>query len=174
MTRRIEGTRRQQTSSVRDSPPLPRSVADATRAWAVEQLKKAGLRVTAGRTAVLLALAELPHASAEETIAAVRLRIGSVSSQAVYNVLTALTEAGVIRRIEPAGSPARYEVRVGDNHHHVVCRRCGATGDVDCAVGRRPCLTPSETHGFLVDEAEVTYWGLCPSCLSVTGRRTLD
>jgi Fe2+ or Zn2+ uptake regulation protein len=135
-----------------------------SRAWAVGLLRAAGLRVTATRTAVLMVLAERPHAAAEEVLVDVRRRIGSASTQAVYNVLAALSAAEVVRRIEPAGSPARYEVRVGDNHHHVVCRRCGATADVDCVVGRRPCLTPSETHGYLVDEAEVTFWGLCPAC----------
>jgi Fe2+ or Zn2+ uptake regulation protein len=135
-----------------------------SRAWAVGVLREAGLRVTATRAAVLMTLAAQPHASADEVLVGVRQRIGSASTQAVYNVLGALVAAQLVRRIEPAGSPARYEVRVGDNHHHVVCRRCGATGDVDCVVGRRPCLTPSETHGYLVDEAEVTFWGLCPAC----------
>jgi Fur family ferric uptake transcriptional regulator len=93
-----------------------------------------------------------------------RERLGSLSTQAVYDILRAFTEAGLVRRIEPAGSPALYETRVGDNHHHVVCRVCGTVGDVDCAVGERPCLTPSDAHGFVLDEAEITFWGLCPAC----------
>jgi Fur family ferric uptake transcriptional regulator len=150
-----------------DSISMPETAAplgDDPRSWAAERLRHAGLRVTAVRVAVLTALADAPHADTETTIARVRATLGSVSTQAVYNVLAALTDAELVRRIEPAGSPARYEVRVGDNHHHVVCRRCGATADVDCAVGERPCLTPSETHGYLLDEAEVTFWGLCPTC----------
>ncbi len=112
----------------------------------------------------MAALERHPHADAETVIAAVRHDLGAVSAQAVYNVLATLVAVGLVRRIEPAGSPARYERRVGDNHHHIVCRRCGTATDVDSAVGRRPCLTPSETHGFLLDEAEVTFWGLCPAC----------
>ncbi len=127
-------------------------------------LRATGLRVTAQRLAVLRALQRRPHADAETVIGLVRDELGSISPQAVYNVLATLTGAGMVRRIEPAGSAARYELRVGDNHHHVVCRECGATADVDCAVGRRPCLTPAETHGFVLDEAEVTFWGLCPTC----------
>jgi Fur family ferric uptake transcriptional regulator len=131
---------------------------------AAKALRAAGLRVTAPRLGVLLALGSAPHADTDTVIGLVRDDLGSVSAQAVYNVLAALVEVGLVRRIEPAGSPARYEVRVGDNHHHIVCRACGATTDVDCAVGRRPCLTPSETRGFVLDEAEVTFWGLCPEC----------
>ncbi len=127
-------------------------------------LRDAGLRVTAPRLAVLEVLTSSPHSDTETVIALVRERLGAVSPQAVYNVLAALVEAGLVRRIEPAFSPALYEVRVGDNHHHVVCRRCLVTVDVDCVVGRRPCLTPSDAHGFGVDEAEVTFWGLCPDC----------
>ncbi|HTZ08512.1 MAG TPA: Fur family transcriptional regulator [Acidimicrobiales bacterium] len=137
--------------------------AEGRGRWAVA-LRSSGLRVTGPRLAVLRALGDRPHADAESVVGAVRRDLGSVSTQAVYNVLGVLAGAGLVRRIEPAGSPARYEVRVGDNHHHIVCRHCGATTDVDCAVGRRPCLTPSETHGFVLDEAEVTFWGLCPSC----------
>ncbi|HET9092586.1 MAG TPA: transcriptional repressor, partial [Acidimicrobiales bacterium] len=111
---------------------------------------------------------ERPHVDTDTVIALVRGRLGSVSPQAVYNVLAALVEAGLVRRIQPASSPALYEVRVGDNHHHIVCRRCRATADVDCVVGRRPCLTPSETAGYAIDEAEVTFWGLCPSCQQLT------
>jgi Fur family transcriptional regulator, stress-responsive regulator len=127
-------------------------------------LRAAGLRVTGPRLGVLQALRTAPHSDTDTVIRLVRDELGAVSAQAVYNVLAALVEAGLVRRIEPAGSPARYEVRVGDNHHHIVCRVCGATTDVDCAVGRRPCLTPSETHGYVLDEAEVTFWGLCPDC----------
>ena len=132
-------------------------------------LRGAGLRVTGPRVGVLLALGQHPHADADEVIEEVRRHTGSVSVQAVYNVLGALVEAGLVRRIEPAGSRARFEVRVGDNHHHIVCRQCGATTDVDCVVGRRPCLTPSEAQGYVLDEAEVTFWGVCPRC---RGRRT--
>lgn len=131
---------------------------------ATEQLRAAGLRVTAARLAVVRVLERHPHADAESIIAEVRGELGTVSHQTVYGVLQALVEAGLARRIEPAGSPGRYELRVGDNHHHTVCRSCGATVDVDCVVGERPCLTPSETHGYLLDEAEVTFWGLCPAC----------
>jgi Fur family ferric uptake transcriptional regulator len=127
-------------------------------------LRSAGLRVTQPRVAVLGALASLPHADVEMIAASARSALGTVSTQAVYDVLRALTEAGLARRIEPAGSPARFEIRVGDNHHHVVCRHCGAIADVDCAVGDRPCLDASQTHGFVIDEAEVTYWGTCPTC----------
>ncbi len=127
-------------------------------------LRASGLRVTRPRLAVIAALEQSPHADADTVAELARAELGTVSIQAVYDVLRALTDAGLVRRIEPAGSPARYELRVGDNHHHVVCRVCGAIADVDCAVGHRPCLTASETHGFVVDEAEVTYWGLCPTC----------
>lgn len=127
-------------------------------------LREAGLRVTQQRVAVLSALASAPHADVETVAGATRTAIGTISTQAVYDVLRALTEAGLARRIEPAGSPARFELRVGDNHHHVVCRVCGSIADVDCAVGERPCLTASDSHGFVIDEAEVTYWGLCPDC----------
>ena len=129
-----------------------------------EQLRQAGLRITAPRQAVLEWLVEHPHATAEQIRSAVVERLGSVSTQAVYDVLAACVEAGLVRRIEPAGHPARFERRVADNHHHVVCRRCGATQDVDCVVGPAPCLDPSQAHGFAVDEAEVVFWGLCPSC----------
>ena|SRR5215210_4035477 len=127
-------------------------------------LRAVGLRVTRPRLAVLAALRAHPHASVETLSAAVRAEIGSVSLQAVYDVLRVLGAAGLVRRIDLAGAPARYELRVGDNHHHVVCRSCGTTSDVDCAVGQAPCLDPAQTHGFVVDEAEVTYWGLCPAC----------
>ena len=128
-------------------------------------LRDHGLRVTRPRVAVLTALADLPHSDADAVARAVRSELGTVSTQAVYDVLRALAEAGLVRRIEPAGSPARYELRVGDNHHHLVCRACGAIEDVDCAVGARPCLeTDLDDHGFVIDEAEVTYWGTCPDC----------
>jgi Fur family transcriptional regulator, stress-responsive regulator len=129
-------------------------------------LRGASLRVTRPRLAVLEAVAGNPHADTDAISAAVRAAIGTVSTQAVYDVLHALTDAGLVRRIEPAGSPARFEMRVGDNHHHVVCRGCGAIADVDCAVGHRPCLEASDTRGFVIDEAEVTYWGTCPDCSS--------
>jgi len=128
------------------------------------RLRGASLRVTAPRLAVLAAVDAHPHADTDSVIGAVRTELPAVSHQAVYDVLRALTDAGLVRRIQPTGSVARYEVRVGDNHHHVVCRSCAAIADVDCAVGEAPCLTASDSHGFLIDQAEVTYWGLCPSC----------
>jgi Fur family transcriptional regulator, stress-responsive regulator len=127
-------------------------------------LRGAALRVTRPRIAVLSAVHDRPHADTDSIIGVVREDLGEVSTQAVYDVLRALTAAGLVRRIEPAGSVARYESRVGDNHHHVVCRSCGAIADVDCAVGDPPCLTASDDHGYSVDEAEVVYWGLCPAC----------
>ncbi|MFD6095695.1 Fur family transcriptional regulator [Nocardiopsis flavescens] len=127
-------------------------------------LRESGLRVTSPRMAVLSAVHDNPHADTESLIDIVRGNLGAVSGQAVYDVLKALNGAGLIRRIQPQGSVARYETRVGDNHHHVVCRSCGAIADVDCAVGHAPCLTASSDHGFRVDEAEVVYWGLCPDC----------
>ncbi|UIJ34202.1 Fur family transcriptional regulator [Allobranchiibius huperziae] len=128
------------------------------------KLRAAQLRVTAPRVAVLEELSSRPHADADDLVMAVRERLGSVSVQAVYDVLRALTAAGLVRRIEPAGHPARYETRTGDNHHHVVCRSCGAVGDVDCAVGPAPCLEASNPDGFTIDEAEVIYWGHCSEC----------
>ncbi|MGP2441124.1 Fur family transcriptional regulator [Streptomyces sp. JW3] len=129
-----------------------------------EELRGAGLRVTAARVALLETVRHGDHLGVEAIAAGVRDRVGHISVPAVYEALHALTRAGLIRRIEPAGSAARFEGRVGDNHHHVVCRACGAVADVDCAVGHAPCLTASDDHGFTVDEAEVTYWGLCPAC----------
>jgi Fe2+ or Zn2+ uptake regulation protein len=129
-----------------------------------ETLRGASLRVTRPRLAVLAAVHDHPHADTDSIIGVVRAELGDVSTQAVYDVLRALTDAGLVRRIEPAGSVARYESRVADNHHHVVCRSCGALADVDCAVGHTPCLTASDDHGYSIDEAEVTYWGLCPTC----------
>ncbi|MGB8020958.1 MAG: Fur family transcriptional regulator [Candidatus Nanopelagicales bacterium] len=137
-------------------------------------LRQASLRVTRPRVAVLAAVHEHPHADTESIISAVREELGDVSHQAVYDVLRALTSAGLVRRIEPAGSVARYESRVGDNHHHAVCRSCGAIADVDCAVGHTPCLTASNDHGYSIDEAEVTYWGLCPACSAATRSRSTD
>ncbi len=127
-------------------------------------LRGAELRVTRPRLAVLRAVRRHPHADTGSVLAAVRLEEPAVSHQAVYDVLGVLSESGLVRRIQPAGSVARYELRVGDNHHHVVCRSCGEVADVDCAVGVRPCLDASDTHGFVIDEAEVTYWGTCPAC----------
>jgi Fe2+ or Zn2+ uptake regulation protein len=132
-----------------------------------EELRGAGLRVTAARIALLEAVRDGDHLGAEALASGVRDRVGHVSLQAVYEALHALTVAGLIRRIEPAGSPARFEGRVGDNHHHVVCRSCGDVVDVDCAVGAAPCLTASDDHGYSINEAEVIYWGLCPGCSNV-------
>ena len=131
------------------------------------RLRGASLRVTAPRLAVLAAVDAHPHADTDSVIGAVRTELPAVSHQAVYDVLRALTAAGLVRRIQPSGSVARYEARVGDNHHHVVCRSCGTIADVDCAVGEAPCLAASEDRGFVIDEAEVTYWGLCRECAAV-------
>lgn len=131
----------------------------------VEQVRAAGLRVTQPRLAVLDALTTHPHSDTGTVIDVVRGELPSVSHQTVYDCLAALTDAGLVRRIQPAGSTARYEIRVGDNHHHIVCRSCGAVVDVPCAVGDTPCLTAVEDHGFVVDEAEVIYWGICPDCI---------
>ncbi|MHC9295186.1 Fur family transcriptional regulator [Mycobacterium sp. LTG2003] len=127
-------------------------------------LRAVGLRVTAPRVAVLEALAAQPHSTADDVAGRVRQNLGSVSTQAVYDVLRACVNAGLVRRIEPAGSSARYETRTGDNHHHLVCRVCGRVADVDCTVGETPCLEPSHLGGFTVDEAEVVFWGLCADC----------
>jgi Fur family transcriptional regulator, stress-responsive regulator len=127
-------------------------------------LRGAALRVTRPRVAVLSAVHAHSHADTDSIIGVVRENLGEVSHQAVYDVLRTLTAAGLVRRIQPPGSLARYEARVGDNHHHVVCRSCGVIADVDCAVGTTPCLTASDDHGFTIDEAEVVYWGLCPAC----------
>ena len=134
-------------------------------------LRGADLRVTRPRMAVLTAVYDHPHADTDSIVGVVREDIGEVSTQAVYDVLRALTGAGLVRCIKPAGSVARYESRVADNHHHVVCRSCGAIADVDCAVGESPCLTASDDNGYSIDEAEVVYWGLCPSC-SATDKET--
>ena len=127
-------------------------------------LRERGLHVTAQRLAILRAVNALPHGTAEELAERVRGEIGSVSRQAVYNALGMLADKGLIRRIQPAGSAARYESRVGDNHHHLICRGCGLTLDIDCAVGEAPCLTAADDAGFDIDEAEVIYWGWCPDC----------
>jgi Fur family ferric uptake transcriptional regulator len=137
--------------------------ADARAQW-TELLRSRGLRVTGPRVAVLDVLEKRSHLSAEEVAAEVRARHGTVSTQAVYDVLHTLSSVGLLRAIEPAGSATRYERRVGDNHHHLVCRQCGSVHDVPCVTGAAPCLEPSETAGFRVDEAEVTFWGICPDC----------
>ena len=129
-----------------------------------DELRRAGMRVTAVRVALLETVRVGDHLGVEAIASGVRDRVGHVSLQAVYEALHALTAARLVRRIEPAGSPARFEGRITDNHHHVVCRSCGAVADVDCAVGEAPCLTASDDHGFSIDEAEVIYWGLCPRC----------
>ena len=131
-------------------------------------LRRHGIQVTAQRLAVLAAVSDRPHCTAEDVAAAVRGDIGIISRQAVYDALGVLAEKGLIRRIQPAGSPARYEDRTGDNHHHLICRACGRMADVDCAVGSAPCLTPAANAGFEIDEAEVIYWGRCPECLAHT------
>lgn len=137
-----------------------------------QQLRVAGLRVTSPRVAVLQAVREHPHADTETVFGAVRGSLPVVSRQAVYDVLNALSAVGLVRRIQPSGSVARYESRVGDNHHHVVCRSCGVIADVDCAVGEAPCLTASDDAGFVLDEAEVIYWGLCPDCSASQASRS--
>ncbi len=131
-------------------------------------LREAALRVTRPRLAVLTAVHERPHADTDAIISAVRTELTAVSHQAVYDVLRALTDAGLVRRIQPAGSVARYEARVGDNHHHAVCRSCGAIADVDCSAGETPCLTASDDSGYAIDEAEVVYWGHCPTCATAS------
>ncbi|VFA88377.1 Peroxide-responsive repressor perR [Gordonia paraffinivorans] len=131
-----------------------------------QQLRAADLRVTQPRVAVMRAVADHPHADTDTVFGVVRQTLPNVSRQAVYDVLRALTDAGLLRRFQPSGSLSRYECRTGDNHHHLVCRACGAIEDVDCAVGEAPCLAASEDHGFLLDEAEVIFWGLCPECVS--------
>ena len=131
-------------------------------------LRQHGLQVTAQRLAVLRAVSDTPHATADAIADSVRTQLGTVSRQAVYDALGALAETGIVRRIEPARSPARYENRVGDNHHHLVCRTCGRLEDVDCATGETPCLVPADDGDFVVDEAEVIYWGVCPDCQAAT------
>jgi Fur family ferric uptake transcriptional regulator len=131
-------------------------------------LREHGVQVTAQRLAVLRGVLALPHGTADAIADFVRADIGAISRQTVYDTLGMLAEKGLIRRIQPAGSPARYEGRVGDNHHHIICRTCGETVDVDCVVGKAPCLTPDTDSGFKIDEAEVIYWGTCPECLAET------
>lgn len=143
----------------------------------VEQLlREHGVQVTAQRLAVMRAVSAQPHATADQLAKSVRSVIGSISRQAVYDTLSVLVDKELIRRIQPAGSAARYEDRIDDNHHHLICRDCGTTVDIDCAVGSRPCLTADDAHGFDIDEAEVTYWGLCPKCQSTQagGAHTAD
>jgi Fur family ferric uptake transcriptional regulator len=137
-----------------------------TRSEFERLLRGASLRVTRPRVAVLSAVYASPHSDTDQIIEIARRDLGEVSHQAVYDVLRALTTVGLVRRIQPSGSVARYESRVADNHHHVVCRACGAIADVDCAVGSAPCLTASDDHGYAIDEAEVVYWGLCAACPS--------
>ncbi|WP_243791051.1 Fur family transcriptional regulator [Saccharopolyspora gloriosae] len=129
-----------------------------------DRLRAAGLRATKPRVAVLTWLAGHPHSTADQAVSAVRPELGGVSTQAVYDVLRACTAAGLLRRIEPAGHPARFEARTADNHHHLVCRHCGRTEDIDCAHGTAPCLSPAHSAGYAVDEAEVVFWGVCPDC----------
>jgi Fe2+ or Zn2+ uptake regulation protein len=143
-------------------------VTAAQVATAAAELRGAGLRVTATRIALLDTVRHGDHLDVEAIAAGVRDRVGHVSLQAVYEALHALSAAGLVRRIEPAGSPARFEGRVGDNHHHVVCRSCGVMADVDCAVGAAPCLTAADDQGFAIDEAEVIYWGLCLDCSAIS------
>jgi Fur family transcriptional regulator, stress-responsive regulator len=131
-----------------------------------EVLRQRGLRVTAQRLAILQAVGEAPHSTADAVAEVVRAELGSISVQAVYDALATLTEHGLLRRIQPAGSPARYEARVGDNHHHLICRSCDRTVDVECAVGETPCLTIGDDFGYEIDEAEIIFWGRCPACVA--------
>jgi len=144
--------------------PRNPSVEDDDRAL----LRRHGLQVTAQRLAVLRAVTGRPHSTADDIDTIVRAEIGAISHQTVYDALAALTDKGLVRRIQPAGSPGRYEDRVGDNHHHLICRTCGRMVDVDCAVGETPCLTAADDSGYEVDEAEVIYWGRCPECVAAT------
>ena len=137
-------------------------------------LRRHGVQVTAQRLAVLAAVSRRPHGTADDVAKVVRAEIGVISRQAVYDALGLLAEKGLIRRIQPAGSPARYEDRASDNHHHLICRGCGRMVDVDCAVGATPCLTPADHAGYEIDEAEVIYWGRCPGCLGRTPARPGD
>ena len=140
-------------------------MADDQPAGGAELLRERGVQVTAQRLAVMRAVAEYPHSTADEIEQVVRDELGAISRQAVYDALGTLAEHHLVRRIQPAGSPSRYEDRVGDNHHHLICRTCGRTVDVDCAVGDVPCLTAADDSGYEVDEAEVIYWGRCPDCV---------
>lgn len=146
-------------------PPVKASAGAGTAGSSdLDDLRASGLRVTAPRLAVLAAVREGGHPAVEEVGLRARQRVGTVSTQAIYDVLHALTDAGLLRRIEPPASPVRYEARVGDNHHHVICRTCGSMLDVDCATGHAPCLEPSSSAGYAIDEAEIIYWGICPEC----------
>jgi len=147
-------------------------MAAARNPTTAEELRGAGLRVTAARVALLETVRNGNHLGVEAIASGVRERVGHVSLQAVYEALNAFDAAGLVRRVEPAGSPARFEGRVGDNHHHIVCRSCGAVADVDCAVGEAPCLSAPDDHGFAIDEAEVIFWGTCPSCRSSSSLAT--
>jgi Fe2+ or Zn2+ uptake regulation protein len=149
-----------------------RKVADVTDP--ADLLREHGLPVTAQRIAVLRAVSGRPHGTADAIAADVRDGIGAISRQSVYDSLAILAEKGLIRRIEPAGSPARYEARTGDNHHHLICRTCGKTADVDCAAGHAPCLHAADEQGFLIDEAEVIFWGFCPECLAARGEAIIS
>ncbi len=140
------------------------STAEHPHSAPAEILRNLGVQVTAQRVAVLGAVSGHPHATADQILDSVRASIGTISRQSVYDTLGTLEQVGLVRRIQPTGSPARFENRVGDNHHHIICRNCGALSDVDCAVGEMPCLTASDSHGYTIDEAEVAYWGLCPTC----------
>lgn len=148
------------------------SSADATSI--TEKLRQHGVKVTAQRLAVVRAVASCPHGTADDVAEAVHRDIGAISRQAVYDSLTMLSDKGLIRRIQPAGSPARYEDRVGDNHHHLICRTCSRMVDVDCAVGYTPCLTAGDDRGYEIDEAEVVYWGRCPDCSRAARRPALQ
>ncbi|MFT7649680.1 MAG: Fe2+ or Zn2+ uptake regulation protein [Candidatus Poriferisodalaceae bacterium] len=147
-------------SNVTDTPEQPLLAHESLE----QQLRRCGLQITAQRLAIMQAVTASPHATTEELTEIVRAQIGSISRQAVYDTLGAFVEKRLIRRIQPVGSPARYEDRVGDNHHHLVCRSCGLIFDIDCAVGSTPCLEAEGDHGFEIDEAEVVYWGRCPDC----------
>lgn len=138
--------------------------SDSSGELDAERLRSSGLRVTAPRVAVLGVVREGGHLAVEDIAASVRERIGTISTQAAYDALAALVRVGLVRRIEPAGSPARFEARVDDNHHHIICRNCGVVVDVDCVFGQAPCLEPSDPAGFVIDEAEVIFWGVCASC----------
>jgi Fur family transcriptional regulator, stress-responsive regulator len=147
--------------------PMPEAAPDAPEDNDA-LLRRHGLQVTAQRLAIMRAVADGPHGAADDIYTVVRAQIGAISRQAVYDALSVLTDKGIVRRIQPAGSPARYEDRVGDNHHHLICRACGRMVDVDCAVGDTPCLTAADDAGYEVDEAEVIYWGRCPECVAAT------
>lgn len=159
---------RADTAGIPSEPAPAPSGADGTPTDPAEQLRDRGLRVTAQRLAVLRAVTRAPHVTADAVAEDVRAGVGAISLQSVYDALGALVEVDLVRRIQPAGSPARFEARVQDNHHHVICRTCGRMADVDCAVGHAPCLTPSDPLGFEIDEAEVLFWGLCPDCTPST------